>query len=72
MIAGILVAGMSLIVAKARVRKLFATAGAVVAVAVMTLSGCHHDLAGAGPKHAGPGQPHRPHQGLGSPPRCSS
>jgi hypothetical protein len=38
MIAGILVAGMSLIVAKARVRKLFATAGAVVAVAVMTLS----------------------------------
>jgi hypothetical protein len=38
MVAGLLVAGMSLIVAKARVRKLFATAGAVVAVAVMTLS----------------------------------
>jgi hypothetical protein len=38
MIAGILVAGMSLIVAKARVRKLFAAAGAVVAVAVVTLS----------------------------------
>ena len=38
MIAGILVAGMSLIVGKARVRKLFATAGAVAAVAVMTLS----------------------------------
>ncbi len=38
LIAGILVAGMSLIVAKARVRKLFATAGAVAAVAVMTLS----------------------------------
>jgi O-antigen ligase len=38
LVAGILVAGMSLIVAKSRVRKLFATAGAVVAVAVMTLS----------------------------------
>ena len=39
MVAGILVAGLSLIVAKARVRKLFATAGAVAGVAVMTLSG---------------------------------
>jgi len=38
MIAGILVAGMSLIVAKARVRRLFAIAGAVTAVVVMTLS----------------------------------
>jgi hypothetical protein len=38
MVAGILVAGMSLITANARVRKLFATAGAVAAVAVMTLS----------------------------------
>jgi energy-coupling factor transporter transmembrane protein EcfT len=38
MIAGILVAGMSLIVAKARVRQLFAIAGAVTAVVVMTLS----------------------------------
>ena len=72
MIAGILIAGMSLIVAKARVRKLFATAGAVAAVAVVTLLSCHHDLAGAGPEHGGPGQPHRPHRGLGSPPRCSS
>ncbi len=39
MVAGVLVAGLSLIVAKARVRKLFATAGAVAGVAVMTLSG---------------------------------
>jgi hypothetical protein len=39
MVAGILVAGMSLIVAKARVRRLFATVGAVAAIAVMTLSG---------------------------------
>ena len=39
MVAGILVAGLSLIVAKARVRKLFATAGAVAGVAIMTLSG---------------------------------
>lgn len=38
MLAGILVAGLSLIVAKARVRKLFASAGAVAAVAIMTLS----------------------------------
>jgi hypothetical protein len=38
LIAGILVAGISLIVAQSRVRKLFATAGAVVAVVVMTLS----------------------------------
>jgi O-Antigen ligase len=38
LIAGVVVAGMSLIVAKPRVRKLFASAGAVGAVAVMTLS----------------------------------
>lgn len=38
LIAGLLVAGMSLIVAKARVRKLFAAAGAVAAVVAMTLS----------------------------------
>jgi len=38
LVAGLLVAGMSLIVAKARVRKLFAAAGAVAAVAVVTLS----------------------------------
>ncbi len=38
LIAGVLVAGLSLIVAKARVRKLFAAAGAIAAVAVMTLS----------------------------------
>jgi O-Antigen ligase len=38
LIAGILVAGMSLVVAKARVRKLLAAAGAVAAIAVMTLS----------------------------------
>jgi O-Antigen ligase len=39
MVAGLLVAGLSLIAAKARVRKLFAVAGAVTAVAIMTLSG---------------------------------
>jgi O-Antigen ligase len=39
MIAALLVAGLSLIVAKARVRKLFAAAGAVAAIAIMTLSG---------------------------------
>ncbi len=39
MVAGILVAGLSLIVAKARVRRLFAAAGAVAAIAIMTLSG---------------------------------
>ena len=38
LIASLLVAGLSLVVAKPRVRKLFATAGAVVAVAVMTFS----------------------------------
>jgi hypothetical protein len=38
LIAGIAVAGISLIAAKARVRKLFATVGAIAAVAVMTLS----------------------------------
>lgn len=38
LIAGILVAGLSLIAARARVRKLFATVGAIAAVAVMTSS----------------------------------
>jgi hypothetical protein len=36
--AGILVAGLSLIVAKARVRKFFVTAGLVVSIAIITLS----------------------------------
>src|SRR5215475_4116646 len=38
LIAGILVAGLSLILARARVRKLFAALGVVAAIAVMTLS----------------------------------
>jgi hypothetical protein len=38
MIAGILVSGMSLIMAKARVRKLFVTAGVIAAIVIMTLS----------------------------------
>jgi O-antigen ligase len=38
MVAAILVAGMSLIVARARVRKLFAAAGLILAIAIMTLS----------------------------------
>jgi O-Antigen ligase len=39
LVAGILVAGMSLIIAKPRVRRLFAAAGAVMAIAIVTLSG---------------------------------
>lgn len=39
MVAGILVAGLSLIVARARVRRLFAIGGAVAALAIVTLSG---------------------------------
>jgi O-antigen ligase len=38
LVAGLLIAGMSLIVAKPRVRKLFAAAGATAAVAALTLS----------------------------------
>ncbi len=38
LIAGIVIAGLSLIVARARARKLFAITGAVAAIAVMTLS----------------------------------
>jgi len=39
MVAALLVAGLSLIAAKARVRKLLAASGAVAAIAIMTLSG---------------------------------
>jgi len=39
MTAGILIAGLSLITVKARVRKLFASAGTIAAVAIMTMSG---------------------------------
>jgi hypothetical protein len=39
MLAGLLVSGLSLIVARARVRKLFAGAGAIAAIVIMTLSG---------------------------------
>jgi hypothetical protein len=39
MIAGVLIAGLSLVVAKARVRRLFAGMGVAAAVAILTLSG---------------------------------
>jgi hypothetical protein len=39
LIAGLLVAGMSLIVAKERVRKLFAAVGVIATIAILTLSG---------------------------------
>ena len=39
MVAGLLVAGMSLIVAKERVRKLFAAIGVMATIAILTLSG---------------------------------
>jgi hypothetical protein len=38
MIAGILIAGMSMVVAKARVRRLFATAGVMAGISIVTLS----------------------------------
>ena len=72
MIAGIVVAGMSLIVAKPRVRKLFAAAGAIAAVAVMTLSAVITTWLARGQTHREPGQPDRSHQGLGSSPGFSS
>jgi hypothetical protein len=39
LVAGLIVAGLSLVVAKARVRKLFAGLGAAAAIVIMTLSG---------------------------------
>jgi hypothetical protein len=39
LVAGVLVAGLSLIVAKARVRKFFVSGGLVVSIAIITLSG---------------------------------
>lgn len=39
MVAGLLIAGLSLIVAKARARKLLAATGVIAAIAIMTLSG---------------------------------
>jgi hypothetical protein len=38
MIAGILIAGISMVVAKARVRRLFATAGVIAGISIVTLS----------------------------------
>ena len=67
LIAGILIAGMSLIVAEARVRKLFATVGAVAAVTVMTLSAVIATWLERGQGDAGPGKPHRPHRRSGVP-----
>ena len=65
MIAGLLVAGLSLIVAKARVRKLFATAGAVAAIAIMSPVRVPHHLAGARRGRAAADQPQRPDHRLG-------
>ena len=66
MVAGILVAGLSLIVAKARVRKFFAAAGIVASIAIITLSSVIDHLAGPGRGHAAADRTHRPDQGLGS------
>ena len=66
MVAGILVAGLSLIVAKARVRKFFAAAGVVAVDRDHNAVQRHHYLAGPGPGHAAADRAHRPDQGLGS------
>ncbi len=67
-IASPLVAGLSLIVAMPRVRKLFATAGAIGAVAVVTFSAAITTWLARGQTSQGFGQPHRPHPRSGSPP----
>ena len=67
MVAGILVAGLSLIVAKARVRKLFAAAGVIAAIAVMTLSSVITAWLARGQGIAAVDRSHRPDQGLGCP-----
>jgi hypothetical protein len=64
--AGILVASLSLIVAKARVRKFFVTAGLVVSIAIITLSSVITTWLARGE-----GTHERPHRGLGAPPRFS-
>ena len=71
MVAGVLVAGLSLIVAKARVRKLFATAGAVAGVAVMTLSGVITTWLARGEGTTRVDQSHGSDQGLGTSSRLS-
>ena len=70
MVAGILVAGLSLIVAKARVRKFFAAASIVVSIGIITLSSVIDYLAGPGPGRTRL-TAHRPDQGLGARPRLS-
>ena len=66
MIAGILIAGLSLIVAKARVRKLFAGASSRGDGRDPDAVGIHHHLAGARSGHGAVDQPQRPDQLLGS------
>ena len=71
-VTGILVAGLSLIVAKARVRKFFVAAGGVVLDRDHDAVQRHHHLAGPGRGHAAADRAHRPDQGLGSPARLST
>ena len=66
LVAGVLVAGLSLIVAKARVRKLFAAAGAAAGVAIMTLSGVITTWLARGEGTTAADQSDRPDQGLGA------
>ena len=66
MIAGILIAGLSLIVAKARARKLFAGSGGHGDGRDPHPVGIHHHLAGARSGHGAVDQPQRPDRLLGS------
>ena len=68
LIAGILIAGLNLIVAKARVREALRHRGADRRGHGHDVLGRHRHLAGARPELAGPEQSHRPYRGLGSAP----
>ena len=72
MILGVFIAGLSLIAAKARIRKFFAAAGAVMAIAIITVSSVITTWLARGEGTTAADQSHRPDQGLGSPSRLST
>ena len=66
LVAGILMAGMSIFAVNARVRKFFAAFAGVLSIAVLTAAGSICELASAWRKRTRPNKPDRPHQLLGT------
>ena len=72
LLAGLLVGGISLFRARARVRKLFAAIGVITSIAAITLSGFLTTWLARGESTHAADEPHRAHHGVDRAAQCSA